>query len=472
MLEAPHSPQAATAGASMSQDPRVPTRTSRTNLSGLRLAPVDGFVLSRVDGQLTVSAIAAQTGLPDDAVRESLERLVGVDLVRLGGTSAARSADSAPEPEDLGAPDEPSTLAPELRVKLMALLAKAPSANHYEMLGLERSADRKAVRKAYYDLVAWLHPDRHFNKDLGPFRERMEIVFARVTEAHDVLSSKQKRASYDAALGLDDASAVAAAALAHAVVGARTVAAPSVPTTAAPALPKPHPASLGHAHRSASAPRAPAMAMPPPSEDDERARREALARRLGKVAVGAPPERPPSASATRPSLSELVRAADRAMEAGDFVRASKELTAALELSPADATLRERLDEANARAEAAMIATLRAHAQELLDARKFDEAARMWSRVAHLTPADALAHARAAQAYRELESGARMAVEHARKATTLVPTSAEYRVILARAYIAAAMRPAAKHELEAAARLDPNDPHIQQLLRSLSKPSAE
>ena len=36
----------------MSHDPRVPTRTSRSDLTGLRLAPADGFVLSRVDGQL------------------------------------------------------------------------------------------------------------------------------------------------------------------------------------------------------------------------------------------------------------------------------------------------------------------------------------------------------------------------------------------------------------------------------------
>lgn len=461
----------------MSHDPRVPTRTSRSDLTGLRLAPADGFVLSRVDGQLSVSAIAAQTGLTDDAVGASLERLVAVGLVVL----AAATARAGAKPDARGAPsrstpsDEPAVLAPELRTKLMALEAKAESASHYEMLGLGRSADRKAVRKAYYDLVAWLHPDRHFNKDLGDLRARMELVFARVTEAHDVLSSKQKRASYDAALGpddVDDASTAAAAALAHAIVSAGASGEPTRPHTPAPALPRPHPATLGRAPAKATGARPAPMPMPPPSEDDDRARRDALARRLGKLSVGPAPAPSGRRAPAPPSPADFARAAEQAMANGDFVAASKELTAALELAPHDVTLRERLADANGRAEAAMIEALRERGQRLLDALKFDEAARTWARVAHLAPADALAHARAAQAYRELEGGARTAVEHARKAVALVPTSAEYRVVLARAYIAAAMRPAAKLELEAAVRLAPMDTHVIGLLRSLSKSTHE
>ena len=56
--EAPHSQEATAEKQSMSHDPRVPTRTSRSDLTGLRLAPADGFVLSRVDGRRMLAARA------------------------------------------------------------------------------------------------------------------------------------------------------------------------------------------------------------------------------------------------------------------------------------------------------------------------------------------------------------------------------------------------------------------------------
>ena len=168
----------------------------------------------------------------------------------------------------------------------------------------------------------------------------------------------------------------------------------------------------------------------------------------------------------------LVRAAEAAVEAGDFVTASKELAAALELQPDDETTRRRVDEVNERAEAAMLDQLRDRGQKQLDSLDYEEASRTWTRVAHLAPADDLAHARAAQAYRELPSGGRNAVEHARKAVALSPNSVEYRLLLARSYLVNGMKPAAKLELEAAVRLAPTDTQVYGLLRSVSKSLGE
>ena len=47
----------------------------------LKLLPVDGYVLSRVDGKASERELAALTGLPDGQVRTSLEKLESMSVI-------------------------------------------------------------------------------------------------------------------------------------------------------------------------------------------------------------------------------------------------------------------------------------------------------------------------------------------------------------------------------------------------------
>jgi DnaJ-class molecular chaperone len=64
-------------------------------------------------------------------------------------------------------------------------------ADLYSILGVPRSADEAAIKKAYRKLAKELHPDK--NKDNPNATER----FSQVTQAYDLLSDKNKRAQYD-----------------------------------------------------------------------------------------------------------------------------------------------------------------------------------------------------------------------------------------------------------------------------------
>ena len=64
-------------------------------------------------------------------------------------------------------------------------------ADLYSELGVARSADEAAIKKAYRKLAKELHPDR--NKDNPKAAER----FSKVTRAYDILTDKDKRAQYD-----------------------------------------------------------------------------------------------------------------------------------------------------------------------------------------------------------------------------------------------------------------------------------
>ena len=69
-------------------------------------------------------------------------------------------------------------------------MSTARQRDYYEVLGLSRDADAKAIKDAFRSLAMKYHPDR--NKDPGAEERFKEIV-----EAYAILSDPDKRAQYD-----------------------------------------------------------------------------------------------------------------------------------------------------------------------------------------------------------------------------------------------------------------------------------
>jgi molecular chaperone DnaJ len=66
----------------------------------------------------------------------------------------------------------------------------AVDSQYYDLLGVSSDADASALKKAYRKLAMKFHPDR--NQEEGA-----ETKFKEISEAYDVLSDPQKRATYD-----------------------------------------------------------------------------------------------------------------------------------------------------------------------------------------------------------------------------------------------------------------------------------
>jgi curved DNA-binding protein CbpA len=72
---------------------------------------------------------------------------------------------------------------------------------YYQLLNLPAGAtNAAAVRAAFYRVAAQLHPDRFMTMDDEQTRERLETIYARVSEAYRVLSNPERRAAYDSGL--------------------------------------------------------------------------------------------------------------------------------------------------------------------------------------------------------------------------------------------------------------------------------
>ncbi|HLV68879.1 MAG TPA: DnaJ domain-containing protein [Polyangiaceae bacterium] len=488
-------------------------------------------MLSYVDGTSTEAEIAAAAGLELEQVVSMLSRLAELGVVRFEDPSerprAPRSslpagrltlrpvrearvdasvhpANALYDPKEL---DEPSDLDIERKRRILDVFYRLDSSTHYELLGLEPSADKRAIKSHYYEIVSVFHPDRYFGKNLGSFKPKLERIFRRVTEAHDVLTRPEARAEYDKYLqaqrrttALDrtlndekararELRAVEDGILAEARIGERRASMPP-PMTPIPDRPA--------ARSSSPAPGRPGSEPSRvASHESAELRRRALARKLGAslpppgtrkspaptVHPSPPPTSPEAADrallelkrrhehrvleARRDKAREYARRADDALAGRDLVEAVNALRIAAQLAPHDEALKQRLSEIETSAAAELAARYIEQARYEERENRHLDAVRSYSRALAGAPSPEL-HDRVAHCLIAAGAEPRRAVEHARLAVHGSPNTAAFRVTLARAYLLANLTESALGELERARALAPEDDTIRALIRRLQR----
>ena len=65
--------------------------------------------------------------------------------------------------------------------------------DYYKILGIQKNATKKEIKKAYRRLALKWHPD----KNSGPNKKSAEEKFKSISEAYQILSDPQKRKDYD-----------------------------------------------------------------------------------------------------------------------------------------------------------------------------------------------------------------------------------------------------------------------------------
>lgn len=221
------------------------------DLTAARLTAVEGFVLSRVDGVSSMQTICLLTGLGADQTMGILAdlRRKGLLLVgdeqpqveerpreRRGGTEQGVGAvkpgfsggleqvdtvvdatpvilEEATEPESAEAAvppavsadedewhdsdtDEECDLRPEVRRQVRELHGKLGQLNLFELLDVTPDADIKKIRKAFFVKSKVYHPDRYFNKKLGPYGAMLHEIFKQMNAGYKMLCDKEKLGQY------------------------------------------------------------------------------------------------------------------------------------------------------------------------------------------------------------------------------------------------------------------------------------
>ncbi len=87
----------------------------------------------------------------------------------------------------------------EERAQVDRVFEETAGGNPYVVLSVARTADAKEIKRAYHRLSKEFHPDRYYRRNLGPYKEKLEILFGRLAEAYRVLSNPDTRRELDLA---------------------------------------------------------------------------------------------------------------------------------------------------------------------------------------------------------------------------------------------------------------------------------
>ncbi len=197
----------------------------------LILLPTEAFILSRVDAPLRLADLVAISGLPETQTRHTAYALALAGLLARAAwprifdeQAQARAARTAATTELVGAlveppdalqaapPGEPAPeVEPDPQAEIAALLARVRDADHYQMLGVARTAAAGEIKRAYYALAKRFHPDRFRRAVDDAQRPRIEAAFAQIAQAYEMLSDDKGRAAYDSKLATAPATKSSAA---------------------------------------------------------------------------------------------------------------------------------------------------------------------------------------------------------------------------------------------------------------------
>jgi curved DNA-binding protein CbpA len=522
----------------LAQNPhsRLPCLVNGVDLRALPIGPAEAFVLSRVDGIVSEFEIAESAGLELAAVEATLTELERLGAVRFRERSVNEvnhtprpaprpsgsfrlgpivEAATAGEPHHPAAAlydskeiDEAVDIAVERKHTILEAYYRLDSVTHYQVLHVDPSADKRAIKNAYYEIVNVFHPDRYFGKSLGSFKHKLERVFARLTEAHDVLTRAAPRAEYDAYLASLKKTRDLDQKLSDSTVQAqllaiqRQIEEEAHAAEHAPVSQNPGPESIPVAY--SLPPLSPASTPPSASPRiqsqrplDGDARKRALARKLGgRSFSGSMPAQTPSVAPASGRTETQGRAAEdlkrryeqrivqarehqaerylvnarQALSSKDAVSAANALRIAASLVPENPDITARIIEAQTETDALLSDHYLTQAQYEEREGRMPEAARSYARASLGNPS-ARVFERAAFCGLMAATDLRLAGEHARRAVALAPEDAQSRVTLARIYETAGMKQSALAEFERAATLAPKDDTIRDWIRRLKRGEA-
>jgi curved DNA-binding protein CbpA len=392
-------------------------------------APDDDFD-HEFDGEIEIEDDPGDEGVPD-AFDQALQSDAGSEPAG-AADSAHVGAPASDEVPAAGADIEGLDLRADQVVAIDAAFEGIEGKSFYEVLLLPRNAEMKAVKRAYYRLSKEYHPDKFYRKKIGPYKDKLEAIFNKVTEAYRTLSDAESRKDYDALVlgksGRDAASISEATATVDFV-----------------------PAALREQQRSAAARKpeqktAPQKKKAPPPVFIQKLQQQ-LATRIAKA---------------RKHMEE----GERAMAQGRHGDAASNFQLAMTLDPRNVKAKALFTKCRSAHRNGKAEELYGRAREAMLAEDHKRAAQLLQEAVDCKPTRGKYYSAFAKLINEHTLQQRTALEHLKKAVEVEPRNVEYTMDLAVAYVELGMPTNAVRAYERVLRLEPKNSVATKALRRL------
>jgi tetratricopeptide (TPR) repeat protein len=174
-------------------------------------------VFSLIDGKRSIEEICGLAGVGDFNAMKAVYVLLALRMAEEGQLKTeeemqfAREAvqeavrPKAAQPAAPAGPAEPALVV--TKDSILAAFAALPNQDHYQLLGVERTATMQQIKKAYFRLAKAYHPDRHFDPAMADLKDKLDALFDHIHKAYESLSNQATRAEYELELARRKAAA-------------------------------------------------------------------------------------------------------------------------------------------------------------------------------------------------------------------------------------------------------------------------
>lgn len=472
----------------------------------LRLSAAEGFLLSRIDGRTPWRLLREIGGIPAADVDACLERWLDQGLVEVvggatrsagratatGGTASAgsapgsRAASTARPVSTIDAASVPpgstttiaidaSLLDPTLDIdcdvqRRILEFECTLSRPYHELLGVPPGAEPRVVKRAYFKLSKEFHPDRYFRKQIGPFAPRLERIFKKVLEAHEILSDPELRqvANQSEVVAAENAASAATAGPEAIETERRTDAtvgpphAPGAGDDAASSVPASSAADPSPTEAATGGTPAPSGPSAPPLDARAQERRSKLERLKQRMPFKIDQA---ALAARRARAREIFQAAEASLEAGRLNEAEASIRIAITFDPARAEYKEALGVLRIRAAGDRAAKLLETPSDRMSDFELHEVLRLIEDVLPYRPHDPELNLRAAKVCLQLGRHDE-AIEYVETLLETDPDRADLHSLRGRIELARGAAAAARHAFERALSIDREDLEARRSLASM------
>jgi len=170
---------------------------------GADFEPDQWSVFSLIDGTKSMEELCGLSGIGDFNTLKAIYVLLALRMVETGELKTKEEREFVHEVvrEAIHPKDAKSAEAKTSRIiskeELKIAYKNLDWQNHYEILGVGRTATEVEVKKAYFTMAKLYHPDRHFKSEMNDMKETLEALFSSIHNAYEVLSDQNERDQYD-----------------------------------------------------------------------------------------------------------------------------------------------------------------------------------------------------------------------------------------------------------------------------------
>lgn len=190
----------------MINENQIPVMEKTSSFQELKLTPEDFFILSRINGALTVKQIVQIVGFPFEKVSLSLQKLLDQQVISIKQEDTDEKKIKQPieghHPSMIELLDQEdkdpilSKIPRSFRNRILLQFQELPKMNYFEMLEVSPSATSEEIQNSYLRLVKEFHPDRMRGQEAGHYKQKLESIFDKIQEASQKIRHDNQRAAY------------------------------------------------------------------------------------------------------------------------------------------------------------------------------------------------------------------------------------------------------------------------------------